>query len=798
LTPYCGRLHYKTMTSIFVDATTTVLSGAYRVYKTERFLKQTARLRHVDQMIDAVAGGVLRQAAALEALAGKDYLRLSTEGNLHVFWVRLGEGKLIFCGYDSTLETLWRDDNRFVAFLAANPTFEAAVSVGRATYPDSDFDKLYKLSLTDGVYFPSLNAEQRRLVTSEDVNVLVQGVAGSGKTNVCIDKILFAACREYGGKVLYTTYSRGLLIDTRMRVERWKDNLVALVGALDADKALFVDEDKQAAVANRLGLYLAEDCTQALSAKLRAIAAWLEEHVEYRLIQDIYTACTGQAVQMADEDYFVNVYMGEMRNYYLAGRLDKIKALSQEVIYKEIFGLIEGWCDPQAPDAALTAAQYAQLRADGFGKSECDTIYGIAQDYAKHLAKMGLEDNNTLSRKLLGLPLPRYSLVIADEVQDFAQVTLVVLARMAQKMFAVGDALQMINPSYFNFAYLKRLLFHQETARVSTLRHNYRSGKRIQQVIEALGALNEARFGTHNFVVKGASVGEDVAAGAAFVADEGDFVYRLQNADLGDLTVIVADRAVKERLRALLPRQEVLTVSEIKGLERDNVVLYHLLGTNLAQWQTLDRRYIDRKTADENSVYRYYFNLFYVGVSRARRQLFIVEGQTPPLFDDLLMSLDQATADEALDTLRQVAGKQLEAGEQLERVEQFISLGQYENASVAASKLPDAPWQQKRIDVYAKWVHTGHYREAGVAFWQMGDTEDARRAFVMGDEKGLLDLMDAMGNDEGGLSPEALRYYPMLEGNDAAQHALVGLVQEELQRLVTLRKRLHDKMKKRK
>lgn len=783
---------------IRVDTTRTVLSGTYRVYKTERLLKQTTHLKATDRMLDAVAGGILRRTADLPRLTTSDeYLSVATEDRLHVFWLRLTSDSLIFCGYDSTVESLWREDNRFVAFLAQHPTFDLTVTVGHPAYPDTDFDKLYKLSLTDGVYFPCLNPTQRALVTSEDVNVLVQGVAGSGKTNVCIDKIVYSACRGYGGKVLYTTYSRGLLMDTRMRVERWKENVANLAAAMSAGTALFLDEDKQMAVTNRLGLYLAEDCTERLTKKLQEIVQWLDEHVDYYLIRDLYTAVTGERVSIADEDYFVHTYMGEMRNYYLAGRLDKIKALSQEVIYKEIFGLIEGWCDPADPTKRLSREAYTALRRDSFAKSECETIYGIAEDYAKHLSKAGMEDNDTLSRKLLARTLPTYSLVIADEVQDFAEVTLVLLAKMAKKTFAVGDALQMINPSYFNFAYLKRLLFDQDTARVSTLTHNYRSGKRIQEVIETLGALNETQFGTHNFVLKGQAIGDDGNTNACFVSDDGRFADAVKGADLGDVTFITSDRATKARLRAVLPEQEVLTVSEIKGLERDNVVLYHLLGANLAHWQTLSRKLVDRKTADENSVYRYYFNLFYVGVSRARRNLYVLEGETPPLFDDLLLSLDQESTEQAVRTLQVVAGKKLEESEQLERVEQFITLGQYENAQHAADKLPNAVWHKKRIDVYAHLVHQGKLREAGIAFWQIGAVEDAEKCFVLSEDRGLLDLMRATtAAGEGTLNVDILRYYPDLQGNPAAQGALVEVVQEDLAHLRDLRRRINATMKK--
>ena len=776
-----------------VNRAQVVLCGRHRVLKTERFAKQTARYRHMDEMLDLVGGAVLLAQSKLPALSKGEYWA-ATFGE-HTLWFALAED-LVFVGYDSPLVSQVTEDSRFVLFLDSHPTFEVALQKRKAAYPATDFAKLYRLSLFDGIYFPCLNSEQRALVTMEDRHVLVQGVAGSGKTNVCIDKILFAAVRGYQGKVLYTTYSRGLLADTKMRVERWKQNALDLLSAYRDKRVLWADHNEQGGIANRLGLVL-EDNSVLAFATIERVISFLDR-VEYKLPQDIYTDVTGETPYVCDESYFVRQYVGGLRNYNLAGRLDKVKNLSLEVIYKEIFGLIEGWCDPSDPKAMLSRAQYCAMRERSFNRSECDTIYGIAEDYRKHLSREGKTDVAALCREMLDMPVGPYSLVVADEVQDFCQVTLVLLAKVAQKMFCVGDALQMINPSYFNFAYLKRLLFDREVARVATLTYNYRSSKRIEGLLDELGRLNEARFGVHAFVLKGGVVGDDADTTTAYVHDA-HFLSEMARADLGDVTVVVADRATKDQARALLPNSEILTVSEIKGLERDTVVLYCLLDTHAAQWQQLERTLVDRKTADENSVYRYYFNLFYVGVSRARRHLYVVENAPPKLFDPLLSQLDKVSVGQAIEDLKRVAGKRPDEGQIRDRIRQFISLGQYDNALVAASQLPDAATQQKRIAIYADHVARGRYRDAGIAFWQLGALDDAEQCFVMADEKGLLQLLQATASQgEGKLDVDMLRYYTDLDGNAAAQGALVLVVQQELERLKQTRKTLHAAMKNRK
>ena len=63
--------------------------------------------------------------------------------------------------------------------------------------------------------------------------------------------------------------------------------------------------------------------------------------------------------------------------------------------------------------------------------------------------------------------------VVIDEVQDFSQVNLILFKEIALKIFCAGDALQMINPSYFSFRYLKNLLFEKDVMSVLELKNNF-------------------------------------------------------------------------------------------------------------------------------------------------------------------------------------------------------------------------------------------------------------------------------------------------------------------------------------
>ena len=66
------------------------------------------------------------------------------------------------------------------------------------------------------------------------------------------------------------------------------------------------------------------------------------------------------------------------------------------------------------------------------------------------------------------------------------QVSLCLMKKISLKLFCVGDALQMINPTYFSFAYLKRLLFEKDI--VSVRAHQYHIQK-DSDIIDKLGDL---------------------------------------------------------------------------------------------------------------------------------------------------------------------------------------------------------------------------------------------------------------------------------------------------------------------
>ena len=778
---------------ISIDTTITVLSAHTSVYKTEKMGVEIKKIRSHDRFLLKMAEAIIPH---IDSLLKVGHLFKLTVGGKHTLHFTFGKGlnsttlkarDIVFTHYATTEQDILYNDGRFVYYLDSVKAFDGFISADTTLIPPTDFNKIYRVQGTDKASFPALNPFQKEIVETEDKNMLVQGVAGSGKTNVCIDKVIYSACREYRGRLLYSTFSRGLLIDTQAKINAFADTLSALITSIEQGKVQYFGNHK-IAIENKLGIYLEVEEDQKILSKLKVIHNYLTTKVDYFLIEDLYRHYLGGTLTPSGEEFFTRKYLKES---FVQGQIGKLKNLSGEVIYKEIFGVIYGSYEPRTPiKEMLTYDEYALKRSGSFSKTECDVIYRLGRDYKTYLARNGYTDNNFMSRELLNNlnRLPKYSIAVLDEVQDMTEINLCLMTSLSLKLFTVGDALQMINPAYFSFAYLKRLLYQEDITDVKELQNNYRNTKKISEIISSLGVINTLKFGTHSFVLKGVSVDTDIKTQAVKVNGPA-FLDELKAKKYGDYTLIVATARQKANMRKLLGNREILTVSEAKGLERDTVILYNILSDNYDKWETLDRITINRKTADENSVYRYYFNLLYVAVSRAKHNVYIYEDKDVPAFRDFFRrEFTQLNVKDAIRNLDKILSiKEVETDELIERIKKFISLGQYENARVTALNLDDELERTKQnhlIDINEQYIRYGKYREAGIRYWERGLYEEAKDTFRLSGDTKLIEFMEATLQEENhALSYDIVRFYPDFEGNDVAQTLIPDTLQRDINEL---------------
>ena len=799
---------------LLTNADTTILSSKSLFYKTEKFIEKTKSCSNIDILLTTLCETILDNLNDI-IFGEKEYKDLNnaffiqTADKKYTFLFKLGyqvsntlnKHNIIFFDYQpssSDNQTLRIDE-----YVRANPVLKLIIKKEVSKTSDYDFNKLYLISNISGINLPRLSPEQKEIVETIDKNILVQGVAGSGKTNICIDKIIFTASKNYSGKTLYTTYSHGLLIDTKLKVELYKKDLEKILDNYRNNKIKFLDSNHKKALENRLGIYFFNEDDNNIFKKVEKIIDYLTNKVDYLMLEDIYNQCSEQKLEFVGEEYFLNTYSKNLTNHQIQKCFNKLSTYSKEVIFKEIYGMLLGFYNIETKSNMLTLEEYISKRENSIPKDMCESIYQIAVDYKKHCEKLNLMDNNSASNELL-TTLPNdylYSLAIIDEVQDYTQVNLNLFKKISLKLFCVGDALQMINPSYFNFGYLKNLMYEKELVDVKVLKSNYRSTEKITDIIDSLGEINKSEFGTHNFVIKGEAVESGIKTTALFVRD-GNFTKSISTSGFEDLTFVVNSKAEKQELQKIIKQQEVLTISEIKGLERNNIVTYNLLSSNIDKWRNLKQHKVNHKQADENSIYRYYYNLFYVGLSRAKQNLIVFENNVVDQFENFLK--DNFEKKELKDTIRTLEGiiskAEFSQLQLMSRVKEFIKLEQYDNARFAANKIKDDASRLsalRTIEIAEKYIRTSQHREAGIKFWEYGMLKEAKEQFTLSKDTILNELIDmCASNSSNDLNIDIVNYFDLVKDNAIAQAFIVETVKKDVSNLKNSFNKIKENFKK--
>ncbi len=229
--------------------------------------------------------------------------------------------------------------------------------------------------------------------------------------------------------------------------------------------------------------------------------------------------------------------------------------------------------------------------------------------------------------------------------------------------------------------------------------------------------------------------------------------------------------------------------------------MYNILSANIQKWQTFERITVNRKKADENSVFRYYFNLLYVGLSRAKANVFVVEDKQIKLFEAFFAEeLETLSLSDAIQRLGSVASKvEIEEEVLIERIEQFVKLQQYDNARFVANKILDDGERLNRlfeIDIYQNYLHKGKNREAGIKYWEEGQLERAKRQFEISGDEILIQLVNAcVSKDNRKLDVDIALYYTEVENNEIARNIIVETVAGDLQQMKNIQSQINKSLK---
>lgn len=786
-----------------VDMNKIVLSSESKCYKTSLFVSDSEIILFIDRILLKIWETLARNINLLNSVSSDEYLINCLGAKIYC---KLGKNcnnelqpnDIIFIKITDENNKKILNESYFYKKVIEVNQFDINISKSDILLKNISFDKLYCIFDSDFMNFPLLNVQQQQIISTENKNVIVQGVAGSGKTNICVAKIIFSACKEYRGKILYTTYSKSLLNDVKEKIEIFKFNLKSFLNNFKNNSLIFLDYNHKKAIENRLNIYFSSEDDENIQHKIEKIILFLENNVDFMLIEDLYKININFKINIANEITFTNEYLKNIKNHLITNKFDKLKNFSNEVIYKEIYGLIFGSCSEDESEL-ISLQEYQNKRIGSFNLTECECIYAVAKDYFEFLLENNLSDNNLLSREIIkeNHKINIYSLAIIDEVQDFTEINLKMFKSISRKMFCVGDALQMVNPSFFSFSFLKNLLYEQNISAVAKLKNNYRNTKILQDVIENLNEINVKLFGKHNFVVDGTSVESNLKS-LCIKSNEKNFIKELKNKNYSGLTIITANESDKNNLKNILPDFEILTVSEIKGLERENVILYNILSSNQEKWQLISNKKLNRKIANENSVYRYYFNLFYVALSRAKLNVIVVEEHDNLIFSSFFNKNFENLPSKSIFNIIEENVPVFEVNEKelKSRINEFLQHAQFDNAKFLIYKLSDKTdqiAQLQKVDIYENYVFKGENQQAGIMLWKIGFYEEAKKQFMISNNSELVELVDACIGNGGKLTMNILPYYVKFKDNQMVIDVIQQVIFEDFSKIDNKQKEINKK-----
>ena len=212
-------------------------------------------------------------------------------------------------------------------------------------------------------------------------------------------------------------------------------------------------------------------------------------------------------------------------------------------------------------------------------------------------------------------------------------------------------------------------------------------------------------------------------------------------------------------------------------------------GQHPIKWNTLKRNKVNHKQADENSVFRYYYNLFYVGLSRAKQNILVYESQVVDQFEDFLHdNFMKKSSKEVIYILGRIVDKvEFSQLELISRVNEFIRLEQFENARLTSDKIKDdfKRLEAKRnIDIYERYIRHGRYRDAGIKYWEYGMINDAKKQFTLSGDTILIELIDKCSqNSNNDLNIDIVSYFEDVKDNAIAQEFIIETVKKDVNRL---------------
>jgi len=524
---------------------------------------------------------------------------------------------------------------------------------------ENELSKLFQQN--DEVKDVYISKQQSEYACNMKPTILLGG-AGSGKTLVCLHKL--NNYKKSQGKKAYFTYSKGL-----------KNKSLKLFNKISSSSKDISFYTLQSYCLNILGLkekqfidfiwfsknlYVIKKSIQ-LPQSMGAIDIWSEirgiikgymgvkwtrnfpicfkeineisrnvlEH-KYKYIkkykddarQIICEDTTKERYQKVKEELNIDVEISRIDKKVVYGDLKKIYKMSTKFEYKNT--------EENFDKRILLLQDYLDLSKEIsiYSEDEKKIIHAICTNYQEYIDSKKLYDDNDLAgltiMKLSKKPKKPFECLVVDEIQDLTELQIYLFYNLVQSkeniLFA-GDVNQIINPTYFSCGRLKKLFsINNKNIYESYLKKNYRSQKNIVELANKLASIRKKNIAKQNeeneLLVEGINEGKPLL----YLCKNNYSLKQMLLAinEKANAATIVADNEDRKYLEKIMGSRatNIYTVSEIKGIEFEYIFCYNLTGKYSSYWDN-----IFCGKAKKNARYRYYFNMFYVSITRARKYL---------------------------------------------------------------------------------------------------------------------------------------------------------------------------------
>ncbi len=609
------------------------------------------------------------------------------------------------------------------------------------------------------VYY--LNDEQFECLAPTDAPTFIFGSAGSGKTTINIHKAFILAMQPI--KIAYFTYSSYLVEDAKKLFQK----------ILEESPEYRADELLKRVHFYHLNDYISQEVSIYQTVSYEQFRTWVIERQPLLLkqlglgIYDIWKEIRGIIKGMIPKEWID--YRVNMKEWSLASDL-------VEVIVKKGLGHVDGedlvlhaeklyeaktrFLDQYELKAVLLMHQILDqyllnhalipkeiyLTLDEqyclYSSSQRELLYELTLRYQMFLSAEGKVDENDMARqflnRLMNQKVPLFDFVIADEIQDLTEIQIYCLIRLARNrnnLLFSGDINQTIRPTYFHTGRIESILKTSNT-HLGFIKHqlvkNYRSTKEVVDLANQVVTLRIQCLGLN----KKNDYYEIPIRGEQHPIYYFDAKHPLEMVKLIEtglnrhyVAIVVPDEEEKKNFERLTQQKgAVFTVEEIKGIEKDYIICYNVMTKYKTAWETI----LNQDMMYQNQ-YRYYFNLLYVALTRARHHLCFIEEDMPPSlyeqFESEFLSFD--TFDETELKLNQLSTdnqfyKEAQLYERRELYEQAIT--EYE-----LSQLEEAKTDIARCRALMK-NKEGHHVEAGHDLMHLKEYEKAALCYRQGHE----------------------------------------------------------------